>query len=99
MPLVWRQESRENGRRLLPVSRLALELPSSCAREVVVLGLAIVVRDAPFGRDVSLLLKFQKRWIQRAVIHRQQIAARLLDAACNPISMQRTDRFEGLQNH
>src|SRR5207244_11217557 len=61
--------------------------------------LAVVLRYAPFGCDVALLLQLEQRRIQRAVVNRQPAAARLLDPAGDAVAVQRPERLEGFQAH
>src|SRR5213083_2404323 len=52
-----RQEARQDFRGLLPFSRFPLELLATGARQLVVLGFAIVIRCTPFGGNVAFLLQ------------------------------------------
>ena len=65
------QEPREDRRRPLPVARFLLELLPAGAGEAVELRLAVVVGDAPFGRDVAFLLELEQRGVERAVVERR----------------------------
>src|SRR4029077_20454463 len=69
------------------------------ARELIELGAAVVVRYAPRGLDVALLLELEQRRIQRAVVHQQQLTAGLLDAPGDAVPMLRPHRLERLENH
>src|SRR5438067_614027 len=55
--LLRRQKPREDCGRALPFARFFLELPASGPREAVELCLAVVLRHAPHGIDVPLLLE------------------------------------------
>src|SRR5450755_1138527 len=93
------QKSRQDRRRLLPVALFASQKFPSRARQFVVLGPAIVIGLPPLRRNVSLLLELQQRGIQRPVVHRQQVSAGLLNAPRDPVTMQRPQRFQGLEDH
>src|SRR6202051_3359110 len=86
--LTGSEESRENRGGLFPIAFFATQKFTPSARQFVIFGFAIVVRLAPLRRDVPFLLEFQERGIQRAVVHRQEIAAGLLDAPGDAVTMQ-----------
>src|SRR4029453_17669243 len=92
-------EAFDDRSRLLPVAGFLLELLPSGTREPVVLRLAVVLGGPPVGRDVALLLELQQGVVERAVIDREKVAARLLDAARNPVAVKGAHRLEGLQHH
>ena len=69
-----RQEPRQDRGRPLPVARFLLELLAPGARQAIELGLAVVVRHAPFGGDVALLLELEQGGIERAVVEREMVA-------------------------
>src|SRR5713226_803751 len=94
-----RQEAGKNICRLLPLARFALQLLLAGARQFVVFGFAVVVGDAPLRADVAFLLEFQQRRIQRAIIHGQQVAAGLLDAPSDAVSVQRAQGIQCFQHH
>ena len=73
-------------------------LPSR-PRQPVEPGLAVVLRDAPLGRDGPFLLQLQQRRVQGAVVQREQVAAGLLDSTGDPVAVQRPHRLDGLQHH
>ena len=94
-----REEPREDGGRLLPVARFLVELLPAHPCELVELGLAIVLRDAPFGGDRPLLLEPQERRVQSSVVQGEEVAARLLDAARDPVPVKWPQGLEGLEHH
>src|SRR5262249_31918861 len=97
--LARRQEAVENRRRLLPFLRFARKLLAPGSSQLVVLRFAIVIRLAPLRPDVSLLLKLQQRWVERAVVHNQLRPAGLLDAARNAVPVQRAKHIQCPQHH
>ena len=76
-----------------------LQLLPSDARQTVELCLAVVVRRAPLRRDGAFLFQLEQGRIQRAVIERQQVAAGLLDATRDAVSVLRTHRLQRFQHH
>src|SRR5580765_1639550 len=76
---VGREEARQDRLRLFPVACRARDLLLACPRELVELRAAIVVGHAPCRLAVALLLEFQERRVERAVVDQQQMPARLLD--------------------
>jgi hypothetical protein len=86
----------ESARRL---PRLFVNLLEPRVGEAIELRLAVVIRDAPFGHDVAFLLQLQQRRIERAVIDREQIAARLLDAPRDAVAVERPEDFQRFQHH
>ena len=93
------KEAGEDRGSLLPVLRLFFELFPSDPGELVELGLAVVLRRAPFGGDRALLFEFQQGGIERPVIEGDQFAAGLFDAPRDAVTVLRAHGFEGLQNH
>src|SRR5690349_14682259 len=83
----------------MPLAGFARELLFSGGRERVVLRAAIVLGLFPLGLDESLLLQLEERRIQRAVVEREAIAARFLDAPRDAVAVQRPEDFEGLEDH
>src|ERR1700690_703003 len=67
--------------------------------QLIELCLAIVFRDSPTGSDATLLLQFEQRRVERAVVQLQQIAARLLNAPCESVPMKRPHGFKRAQDH
>jgi hypothetical protein len=59
------------------------------ARELIKAGAAVLLRWTPFGGDGTLLLKPQQNRIECALIHREQVAADLLDAPGDAVAVQR----------
>src|SRR5438132_553236 len=98
--LGWLETAKSEDRGgLLPGSRGLFNLPPPSARQLVELRLAMVVGDAPLEGDVAFLFQLQQSGVERAVVHGQEVAARLLDAAGDAVAVERSDRFEGLQHH
>src|SRR5216684_7259232 len=93
------QEPRQNFGCLLPLARFLLQLFAPGARQLVILGFAIVVGGAPLRGNVAFLLQLEQGGVQRSVVHRQQVAAGLLDPARDPVSVQRPQRLQRLQHH
>ena len=94
-----RQESRHDVVGERPLLPLLLELPTAGARQPVEPGAAVVVRDAPRGCDVALLLELEQGGIERARVQRQPIAARLLDPPRDAVAVQLAERLERRQHH
>ena len=69
------------------------------ARELVEFGASVVVRLAPLGGDVALLIEFEEGRINSAVIYGEAIAAGLFDAAGDAVAVKRAEGFEGLEDH
>src|SRR5208337_615229 len=67
--------------------------------ELVILGFAIVVGDAPLGGDVAFLLEFEEGGVEGAVIDGEEVAAGLLDAAGDAIAVERAESLQSLQDH
>ena len=57
------------------------------------------LRRAPSRGDPSRLFEFEQRGIERSLVHRELIAADLLDAARDAVSVERAQGLEGLQHH
>ena len=64
VPRAQGQHARDGARETLPVARLLGELFSPVACELIELGLAVVLRVAPFRFDQPLLLQPVERGIQ-----------------------------------
>ena len=79
--------------------RFAFELSAAGAGELVVLRAPVVLRDAPRGFDVALLLQLQERRVERAVVDQEPLAARLLDAPGDAVPVSRPQGLERFQNH
>ena len=82
-----------------PIAFLELERPPPTSGDPVELGPPIVFRGSPLGGDRPFLLKLQQDRIERALIDRQQIAARGLDTPCETVSVLRPKHMQGLQYH
>src|SRR5437763_11251525 len=61
----------DGGRKAFPIGGLFEELLATGRSQFVELGLAIVLRSAPFRTDPSLLLQTIERRIKRALLHLQ----------------------------
>src|SRR5688572_17123266 len=83
----------------MPVTGFAGELPAPRGGEGVVLRAAVVLRWPPLRLDEPLLLQLEERGVQGAVIERQAVLARLLDAARDAVTVQGAEHVEGPQNH
>src|SRR5258708_24408228 len=92
------QQSRDDPGHALPAFRFGGELFPAGARQRVIFGLAIVVRNAPLRGDPPALLQPQQRRVQRALIQLQQVLGNLLDALRDAVAVQRPQRIERLQN-
>src|SRR5262249_17477240 len=93
------EEARQDLGCCLPFLSFLGEPFAACARQFVILGLAIVVRYAPPRSDVAFLLELQQSRIDRSVIDCQLILAGLFDAARDAVAVQWPQRFERLENH
>src|SRR5450631_161701 len=93
------EEAGENRCCLLPIASFLLKLLTTEPGEFVEFGLTIVVGDAPFGCDPSLLLQLQQSGIQGSIIEREQVSTGLFNAASNAITVLRSHGFNGLQDH
>jgi hypothetical protein len=85
---------REDSGGLFPPLRFPAELPAASTREFVVSGSAIVLRIAPLGNDVTVLLEPEQGRIDRSVKNDQLALADLFDAAGDPVSMKRPHRLK-----
>src|SRR6185503_2347442 len=81
------EKAREDSRHLLPFAGFVFDLLSARSRELIEFRLAIVVRETPFGSNVSLLFQFEQRRIKCPVIDGQKISARLLDLTRNSVTV------------
>src|ERR1700743_988620 len=86
-------------RKALPVRGVFAQLPLPCSRDRIEFRLAIVIRDAPLGRNPAFLLQTYKRGIDRSLVEQHAILAHLLNPARNSVSMLRTHHGERLQYH
>src|SRR4051812_2026548 len=94
-----REESGDDVRRLLPVARRLRETLSPGSRERVVPRPAVVLRRAPLALDETFLLELQERRVQRSIVERQAISARLLDPARDAVPVERPHALDGLEHH
>src|SRR5439155_2131717 len=85
--------------RLFPLAFLGRKLSLPGLSDPVVLGLAVVLRNAPFGFDGALLFQLQQHWIECPVIDRKQVPAGLLNSPSDAVAMQRPQSIERLQYH
>src|SRR5262249_48718650 len=85
-----RQETRHNCVRFLPIARLTFQLLPSGARQLVKLGSAIVVGDAPLRSYGSFLFELEQRGIERSVVQGQPVAADLLNPPGDSVSVLRS---------
>src|SRR5947199_3581465 len=90
VPLTRREKPIENRRRRFPFLDFALELLPPGLRQRVVPRTAVVLRETPLGADVALLFELEQGRVQRAVIEREHLAARLLDAARDAVAVHLT---------
>ena len=84
---------------LVPFARFARELLPPRGGERIELRAAIVLGLAPLGRDESLLLELEQGGVERAVVERQAVLARFLDAARDAVAVQGPEDLEGLEDH
>ena len=59
----------------------------------------MIVGDTPLGSDGAFLLQFQERGVEGTVVEREEVAAGLLDAARNAITVQGSKAFQCFQDH
>ena len=81
------EELRHDRSRVIPLARRFFEALAPRTCQLVEARLAIGLRHAPLPGDVALLLQLEKRRVERAVVDRQAIAARLLDAPGDAVAM------------
>jgi hypothetical protein len=64
--------------------------------EAIILGLALVVRFAPFAGDQALMLQAVERGIERALLDLEAVAGDLLDAQEDavPVKLRERQSFE-----
>src|SRR6185312_2812043 len=93
------QEAREDFRRLLPFLCSFPQAPLSCFRQLVKLRASIVLRASPTRADEALLFQFQKSWIERAVIQRENVTAGLLNAPRQPVPVLWSHGLQRPQYH
>lgn len=93
------EEASDDGGGLLPILRLGLKGFAAGFGEVVEASTAIVFRGAPFGFDGAFLFELEKDGIERALVHGEEIAADLLDAAGEAVAVERAEDVESLEDH
>src|SRR5690242_5296681 len=93
------EEAGDDVRGLVPLAGFPLELRRARPREPVVAGLTIVFGDAPFGGNGALLLQFDERRVERAVVDQEAVAADLLNPAGDAVPVQGAHGVQSLQDH
>src|ERR1017187_2989740 len=83
----------------MPFAGFARQLLAPRDAQRIVLRPTIVLGLAPLRFDEPLLFKFEERGVQRGVVEREAVVARLLDAASDAVPVQRSEDLEGLENH
>src|ERR1700730_4076618 len=82
----------------LPALPFLSKLLAARARQRVILGLAVVVGQAPPRADPPALLETQERRIQRSLIELEQVEGYLLDALRYAVTMERAHGVERFQH-
>src|SRR6202034_1052766 len=82
-----------------PIPSLGPQLFSSGLSQPIEARPAVIFRGAPLGCDRAFLLQLQQYGIESALIHRQQIAADLLDAPGDSVAVQWPQDVESLEDH
>ena len=90
---------REDSAGLFPPLRFPADLPAAGTCEFVVSGSAIVLRIAPLGNDVAVLLKPEQGRIDGSVKNDELTFADLLDAAGDAVSMKRSHGLKRSEDH
>src|SRR4029077_19143964 len=93
------EQARHERGHALPAFCLRQKLFAPAASQRVILGLAIVVGDAPFRRDPTALFEPQKGRIERALVELEKIRGNLLNDHGGLEPVQRTQSFEGLEHY
>src|SRR3954454_8534449 len=91
------QQSSDHAGHAFPVLGFGNQLLTAALRNGVELGLAVVLRCAPFGLNPTLLNKTDQAEIDRPLIHEQRFVAQLLNAAGYAIAVERSHRVQGFQ--
>src|ERR1043166_8675865 len=81
-----------------PTFRFLLKLPASRPSERIILSLAIVLRNAPFGDVPPALLEAQQSGIQSSLVQLQQVFRHLLNAQGDSKAVHGSHRIEGLEH-
>src|SRR5258708_6314465 len=76
-----------------------VQLFLSGASERIDLHAPSTLRLAPLRCDPADLFQLQQGGVERALVERQLVAADLLDAAGDAITVERAQRLEGLEHH
>src|SRR4051812_21888348 len=71
---------------------VALQLPAPFTRNVIELGFAVRVRDAPLGFDPALALEAMQGLVQRSVLDRELAVSALSDPLRDGVSVHRRPR-------
>src|SRR5688572_11986106 len=83
----------------MPFAGFTRQLLAPRGGERIELRATIVLGLAPLCLDEPLLLELEERGVERAVVEAEAVLARLLDAASDAVAVERTEDFEGLENH
>ena len=76
-----------------------MKLLAARASNAIEARLPVILGRTPIGGDGAFVFELEQKGIEGALIDGKQIAADLLDAACDAISVQRAERIERLQHH
>jgi len=98
--LLQRAEHTCDGiRQSQPAVELGFSSCPSLASQLVELGLPVVLGDAPFGIDETLLLHPVQRWIEGALLDAQRILRKLMDPLGDgiPVTGSRAQALEHQQ--
>src|SRR5215208_5886470 len=83
----------------MPFAGLARQLLAPRGGERIELGATIVLGRAPLRGDEPLLFELEERGVERPVVEREAVLARLLDAARDAVAVKRPEYVEGGENH
>src|SRR5687767_7118592 len=83
----------------MPFAGLAGQLLAPRGGERIELRATIVLGLAPLRGDEPLLLELEERGVQRAVVEREAVLARLLDAAGDAVAVEGAEHLEGAEDH
>src|SRR6267142_2139854 len=73
------QNPLHGKRELLPTRGLAVQTATTCRRQCVDSGAAVVLRRSHLGFDVAAQLQPMERWVQRALARIQPVTRNLPD--------------------
>src|SRR2546422_3164410 len=93
-----REQPRDDAGEALPAPSLPLELPPPGPGQRIETGAPVVFRDAPYRANPAALPEPQERGVERALVHAQQVSRDLLEAPRDSESVERPERFQGLQH-